>query len=455
MSEIQDFVVLSITRETARLTQTGFGTPLLMGPHYYLPETTKVTTYTDPADMITDGFLTTDDLYVAALKLMGQELSPEQFKVGRKNDDVNSKATLAFTGTASAGTFTVTVGIADATPIETGAIAWTGGDDSVNIKAAIEALAGITEVTVAGSYVAGYTVEFTGVDAAADFRVTAIDISSLTGITAATVTMNQYGSATETWAVGYNAIEAEDDDFYFLIPMLDAVGDQTDMEALAAIIETKVKMMALVSNDPVIITAPTTDVAGVLDGLDYDRTFTLYSGTASGFPQSAWVGGQAPKNPGSITWKFKPLTGVTADTLTTTQLGYAQGKNCNTYEAVAGISMISSDATVASGEYIDIIRGTDWLQTRMQEAVFSALANSDKIPITDRGIGVIGAIVEYWLTQAVDAELLAEGSTTVILPRASSITVADRGDRYLRTITFTGTYAGAVHKVGITGTIGV
>ena len=92
MSEISKFVSVNITRETAKITRTGFGETLLLGPHYYFPD--RVRAYEDPADMLEDGFLTTDSLYIAALKLMGQELSSPEFKVGRKLENVNSKATL-------------------------------------------------------------------------------------------------------------------------------------------------------------------------------------------------------------------------------------------------------------------------------------------------------------------------------------------------------------------------
>ena len=150
MSEINDFVTISISRETARLTRTGFGIPMFIGAYSNIPDRSKE--YTDPADMLTDNFEVTDPEYIAALKLMGQTLSPESFKVGRKLTDVNSKATLAFTGTPSAGTWTVTVGVGTATPVETANITYAADDDCAIIKAAIEALAGITEVTVTGLY---------------------------------------------------------------------------------------------------------------------------------------------------------------------------------------------------------------------------------------------------------------------------------------------------------------
>lgn len=456
MSEIKDYVVINITRETARLTRTGFGTPMLFGSHYHMPD--RVLTYTDPADMLTDGFLTTDSLYIAALKLMGQTLSPEQFKVGRKLEDVNSKATLAFTGTPSAGTWTLDIGIGAATPVTTGNITYTADDDTAAIKTAIEALTGITEVTVTGLYSTGYTIEFTGVDAAADFRVTAIDVSSLTGVTAATATMTQYGSAVETWAVGLNALIAEDNDWYFLLPMINDKTYEDDVEALAAIIETELKLMFVCSDDPDIYDSVSIDdIAYNLNNLAYDRSVVEFSEDEDNYPPSGWVGGQAPKDPGSLTWKFKPIVGIAPDILTTSQRNAIWAKKANTFETVGGINIISSEGTVASGEYIDIMRGTDWLQTRMQEDIFSVLANSDKIPFTSQGIGIIEGRIRYWLNRAESADigLLVPGESTITVPNIDDIDPAEKALRYLSGITFTAKYAGAIHKVGIIGKISV
>jgi len=450
MSQISDFVDVSITRETAKITRTGFGTPLLMGDHYYFPD--RVRAYTDPADMLTDGFLITDDLYKAALKIMGQELSPPQFKVGRKLEDVNSKATLAFTGTPSAGTWTLDIGIGDATPVTTGNITYAADDDTALIETAIEALSGITEVTVTGLYSTGYTIEFTGVDAAADFRVTVIDVSSLTGVTAATATMTQYGSAVETWTVGLNAIIAADDNWYFLIG---TTRTKADILLLAAVIETKLKIYFVCTGEADVKNGVADNTLKSLTALSYDRTVYLYSGDYANFPEAAWVGGQAPKDPGSLTWKFKSLTGIIADELTTTEVATIKADKGNIYETIGGVSMISAEAIVVNDEFIDIIRGTDWLQTRMSEGIFTALVNNDKIPFTAAGIGLIEGIIKYWLNEgeSIDRGLLVPNESTITTPDIEDVDPAEKAIRYLSGITFTAKYAGALHKIGITGKI--
>ena len=452
MSDVKDYVTINITRETARVTRAGFGTAMLFGPHYYFPD--RVRSYSDPADMLDDGFLTTDDLYIAALKLMSQELSSSTFKVGRKLADVNSKASLAFTGTPSAGTWTLAVGIADATPIVTGNITYAADDDTALIKAAIEALAGITEVTVTGLYSTGYTVEFTGVDAAADFRVTAIDVSSLTGVTAATVTMDQYGSAVETWDTGLNAIIASDDDWYALVA---TTRTKADILLLAAIIETKTKIYGACTAEADVKNGVAANTLLSLVALTYDRTFYLYSADAANFPEAAWLGGQLPKDPGSITWKFKTLTGNLPDILTATEFGNIVDSYGNTYQTVGGVNMISSEATVVSGEYIDIMRGTDWLQVNMQADLFSLLVNSDKIPFTNAGGGAFEGVIKYWIDRAESSAvgLLVLGESVIDVPNVANIPVADRAARLFSGITFSGNYAGAVHKITINGKLSI
>jgi len=338
--------------------------------------------------------------------------------------------------------------------VTTGNITYSADDDTAAIKAAIEALTGITEVTVTGLYSTGYTIEFTGVDAATDFRITAIDVSSLTGVTAATVTMDQYGSAVETWDTGLNAIIASDDDWYALVATTRV---KAEILLLAAIIETKIKIYIACNGEADVKNGIAANTLLSLKALTYDRTGYLYSADYANFPEAAWLGGQLPKDPGSITWKFKTLTGITVDTLTSTEFGNINDNYGNTYQVVGGVNMISSEATVVSGEYIDIIRGTDWLQVNMQADLFSLLVNSDKIPFTNAGGGAIEGVIRYWIDRAESSSvgLLVLGGSAIDVPSVADIPVADRAARLFSGITFSGTYAGAVHKITINGKLNI
>ena len=81
---LQTIVDVQITKATAALSRASFGTPLLLTAHEVAIPVAKL--YTDPADMLTDGFAATDQTYLMALALTGQELNVKQFVVGKRTN---------------------------------------------------------------------------------------------------------------------------------------------------------------------------------------------------------------------------------------------------------------------------------------------------------------------------------------------------------------------------------
>ena len=125
-------------------------------------------------------------------------------------------------------------------------------------------------------------------------------------------------------------------------------------------------------------------------------------------------------------------------------------KNANFYYTIAGRN-ITAPGKVAAGEWIDTIRGRDWLQVRIQEAVALVTMNADKIPYTDPGIGRIDSEVRAVLARAVANGFLA--SYTVTVPTAASQTLVDKAARILRGYSFVAPIQGAIHLAHITGTL--
>jgi hypothetical protein len=199
------------------------------------------------------------------------------------------------------------------------------------------------------------------------------------------------------------------------------------------------------------LTTADTDIASVLQTAAYERTAILYSADQTSYPEAAWLGRCLPEDPGSITWKFKQLAGITVDDLTPTEGTNLRGKNANFYEQVAGYNMISSEAVMASGEYIDIIRGTDWLQARIAEGVFLRLVNADKVPFTAQGIALIETELRYRLEKGVDAGLIVDGSIQITSPDIATVDPLEKSQRFLNGMQFTAQLAGAVHKTAIVG----
>ncbi len=164
-----------------------------------------------------------------------------------------------------------------------------------------------------------------------------------------------------------------------------------------------------------------------------------------------WKG--CPETPGSVTWKFQRLVGITPDSLNATQLANLRTNNLNFFETVAGVNIISSEGIMAGGEFIDTIRGSDKLQTRMAERIFTLLVNADKIPFTNKGIGAIENEVRAELQISVDEGYLEPNSAVVTVPDIDAVEAADKAVRFLNGIEFTADLAGAIHKVSITGTL--
>jgi hypothetical protein len=244
------------------------------------------------------------------------------------------------------------------------------------------------------------------------------------------------------------AVRAESDDWYAL-----AVLDHTEAKVLlaAAHIEALKKIFVTSTLDPVTLTAATTDIAAQLAALKYTRTATIWSAEAAKWPEAGWLGRMLPTDVGAATWKFKTIVGIVADNLTDTQFNYASGKKCNVYVSIAGVN-ITSEGVMASGEYIDVTRFVDWLQSTMEADVYSLLVNTDKVPYTNKGIAAIENILRSDLQAGVDNGGLApDPAPSVSVPDALTVPLADKQSRTLNGITFAATLAGAIHKTQIQG----
>lgn len=252
-----------------------------------------------------------------------------------------------------------------------------------------------------------------------------------------------------------DAIQNENSDWYAL-----AYTDRTKavVEAIAGWVEARTKIFGTASDESTIIDtaagSDTTSIAAKLAQLGYVRSFVMYHQDApNDFPECAWFGKTLPTTPGSITWKFKTLAGVSYSDLTSNESSNARNKNCNTYEFIGGVG-ITREGTMAEGEFIDVIRGIDWLTARIQEFVYQLLVNSPKVPYTNAGIASVEAEVRRALDLGVANDFIADDPEyTVTVPKASAVPPADKSARILKNVDFSATLAGAIHAVEVNGTV--
>ncbi|RME21185.1 MAG: DUF3383 family protein [Candidatus Zixiibacteriota bacterium] len=274
-------------------------------------------------------------------------------------------------------------------------------------------------------------------------------------------------TASETFVAGLAAVRNEDDDWYGLV-----ITDRTaaTQKAVADAVETlsSRKLFGISSNDPNIVdqtdTADSTSIAAHLKANALSRSFVIYHdmGDATGATQpddpmadAAWMGNRLPSDPGSSTWAFKTLATVPPTKLTPTQSQNARSKNANTYETIGGVN-ITREGTTGEPEYIDVIRGVDYIQARMTETIFSRIVNLPKIPYTDQGVAIIESAIRTVLNQSIDQGILsADPAPVVSVPKVADVPFNDRANRFLPDVTFSATLQGAIHSVTVQGTVSV
>jgi hypothetical protein len=426
MPLLNEIVDVEITRESRGITRVGFNTPLLLSFHSRFAEVVR--TYSSLSGMVADGFLTSDNAYKMANSVFAQADCPDEIKVGRLTTAVAQVNTLTPT-VVNSFLYTVTIngilysytsdGTATAAEIVTG------------INAAINA--GTEPVTASGTV----TVILTSDTAGAGFSL------SLSANWANVATTPNNGIVEDL-----QLISAVDDDFYAVVT---ETANKDKILDLARYIEATEKIYFATTADAAVIAGTEDNVVDRLNELAYDRSVALYSADAN-FPSCAWIGTRLAQDPGSATWMFPTLVGINASSLSTTQSGNVRTPFGNTYETFAGRNIVRN-GTVASGEYVDVIIGIDYLTQRIREDVFEALANAKKIPYTDAGVAIIESVLRARLTDGINKGILA--SFTITVPKVASISSVDKAARLLPDVVFTGVLAGAIHKVEIAGRVSV
>lgn len=442
---LSDVVRVTITRETTTPSRTGFGLSLVMSYHTVFAARSRE--YTDVADMITDGFAATDPAVRAVTSIFAQNPRPTKVIVGREENTQKKKIKVTPSTTNIKASYDYIVYVngleakftSDATP--------TVAEICTGLKTQIDALAQAVTVTD----------NTTDIDIEADvagvefrFEVAERQILLQKNTTPDGTPNGIVDDITKVRDTGLGG----NDDWYAI--HLCHNGEAVILAA-AAHIETLIRTLITSSaDDEIYDVAITNDVASDLQTAGYVRTMLMYHPKSSiQYPGAAWAGKCLPKDPGSITWNLKTLTGVDYTVLTSGEITALKGKDCNYYTRISGVNVTQTGITPGN-EWFDVIRGIDWTQVRMQENIFGRLAGSDKVPFTDKGIGVVENEVKGVLQEGVTNELYTDDpAPTTEVPLAKDVSSTDKGNRLLPDVKFRATLAGAIHEVDVVGTVSV
>ena len=431
MADLKEIIEINISRETRGVTRQGFGTPLFIGTTSGVYSTGEyVRTYTS-ADAVLEDFGENTPEHTAALRVFGQQISPTYLKIGNRKQGIQS---VDFTiDTVADGTaYSITI---DGTLVSVTSGTGATAEEIVNLLEAE-----FTTATAPGTFVDNEDGTFT---------VTPADPVTFTYDNSTNIVATE---DTESLTEAYSAIKEIDDDFYFVSIESHS---PADIEEIADVIEAESKIFVTSYNgsdatDP----TDTQDIGSVLQAKDLARTMLIYAENPGEYPEMAFVGLQAPKDPGSTTWKFKTVSGVTVSRLTTTQsltlkgTRFDYGKGYNTYENFGGRNILS-EGRMVNGEFVDIIRFADWLEARMRERIYLTLVNSEKIPYTAAGFAIIEGRIREVLQEGVAVGGL--GSFNVTVPNPRTLDPNLRANRVAEGFEFVGVLSGAVHFVSVQG----
>lgn len=435
---LDDLVKINISASSVTPTQAGFGTILIAAQKVPVTFTARTRVFSSLTEMTDAGFSTSDPAYRCAQKMKSQNPAIGSFKVGRRANKLTQSIRLTCTSAVTGDIYSL--------KINGNAVTYTvpGASTTTTVATALEVL--IEAVAGVDSVAATNTITMTATAGAGEL----LNVTEWsTNLQLQDITTDPGGST--GLANDLAAILAFDNDWYGLV--LDS-NSEAEVNIAAAFVESNKKLFVPNSSDwGCEDVATTTDIMSDVKAAAYARTAVLYSrAELLSYSGAAWMAKQFTQAPGSDTWKFKTLAGVTVDTLSAAARASVLSKNGNVYTATSGVN-ITEEGKSGSGEWLDVTRAVDWLRARMQFLVFSALVNNSKIPYTDAGVDLIGLLLKQALDEAVDVGMLAPGTTSVTFPKVAAIASADRAARKLSGGRFAGRLAGAIHELDINGTI--
>lgn len=181
----------------------------------------------------------------------------------------------------------------------------------------------------------------------------------------------------------------------------------------------------------------------------YDNTLVTYASNENDYSAEALAVEMSYKI-GGKTAKFKQLQGVKPCKISLTELNELHKHNMQAYVTKLGVNQMS-EGKVLSGEYLDVVLGEYWIRFRMEEAMQRLALTQDKIPYTNRGIGMIVGEVTKVLVRAVEQGIVEEGQFRVDYKLREDVPTNEVALRKYNYVRWTAMLQGAIHTGQISG----
>lgn len=446
MSISTQTVSVSIVLGTRSSQAASFGTPAIFCNAPFVGGKLYEGSGEGLAAMVTDGFTDDDRGYLLAQTLVSQEPHPEQFLIYNRAAlttsivDFTPLATtvgtvyefdLTYKNVTSSISYTVVTGTVDAI--------------CDGIEALIDAsLAGIAGAAVAPDDPTATKLTFTGGTAGEPVLISGFNPALIKILDVST----DAGIATDLAAA--NSAHS----FYRFV--IDSTAE-AENNAAAVWAEANKNMFFAQSADSTNIT----DATGTGVGQDffaalYNRSSVWHSNDMDGNLAAAIVGRQSALDPGTSAYHFKQLAGPNADALTATHIANAKGKNINLYALNNGTAH-TWFGVAGSGRSLRVQNALDLLDARIAEAVLAVFLSNEYIPMSDSGFAMMESAVRGVLSgqqiQPGGIGFIEPGSITVTVPRASSLSSADKIAGLMNSIKFGCIIPNDTQKVVVQGNV--
>lgn len=238
-----------------------------------------------------------------------------------------------------------------------------------------------------------------------------------------------------------NTLILNNNDWYFL-----ACSENADavITALADWADTQLKMYFATTQNKAL---PAT--------MENENAVIMYHNTVDAYVAEGLAAIAAVNDPGSLTFKFKTVTGVSASDLNDTELAQLHTDGGFSYVKKMGI-LQTSEGITTNGEYIDVVMGAHFLKARMEEGAMMLAVNNKKIPYDNSGIAMLVGAADAVLKQGVTQGIIRKdgdgnGMYEVTYVKREDVSAADVADRVYNGIKWSAKLAGAIHTGTISG----
>jgi hypothetical protein len=441
MSDIDDIVNINIIVQDTVPDAPSFDTALLCGYHTAWVDD-LVRPYSAAADMLADGFLVTDNLYLMAVAFKSQDNAPSVFKIGRLTHVYTQIIELT---PASAVQGYVYKGAT------VGGLPWTYTvGASATLATVCTAIAALINGLAAGTTASGASGTKIVCTSATPGKL--IEFTPGRGIKILDVT------ADAGLAADLAAIAAEDNAWYGLAI---APASRVYVKAGAAYAEANGKYFEAKTADwdSADATVTSGDLGTELVGLSYTRTAPIWHGYVAGseWIDAATLSSTLSYQPGEATQFGKTLRGISADRLSAGQIAGLKAKRISRYMSQGGLAIIYEGRT-PSKRFIDTTRFVDWQKSTMQLGVYAVMYQSPKVSYDTIGFAQIEGAMLAALKQGQTAPnngLTKDVDPVVTILPPSAQAVADRAERQAKSLKWSARLSGALHGVTIGGTLSV